>query len=172
MNRVVLLASILVLASACGRKHRASADRAAPNESAPTSSQPLARAENAAPEGLRMLVDRLWTGELALSIEEHEDERVRLQRAIIVEQQVGDDWTRVQASEFTLRPDCATEAPVCVELTRGGALRPPPWSARIGKGQCTASTEGTRVPAGHYRFVVVTCEGGHRVASPPFIVQR
>lgn len=168
MNRVVLFASIVAFAPACGSEPGASAS--------PTSAPPAPSGETAipdvAPSGLRIVVERLWTGEIAISVEEHEDERVSLQRAMIVEQQVGERWNRVEASGLTLRADCSTEAPACVELSRGGALRPPPWSTRSGKGQCTTATEGTPVPAGRYRVVVTTCGGGHRVESAPFNVQR
>ncbi len=120
-----------------------------------------------APAGVRVASIPGRYREVGISVEAHGPGSVRLRRALRVERATGDGFERVGAEGLTLRPDCATEAPECVELAPGAELRPPPWTGALGDAQCGCD-ECRPAPAGRYRFVVTTCDGAHDVASDPF----
>lgn len=109
-------------------------------------------------------------GEVAPSIEQREDERVQIQKNIRVERFDAGQWIEEDVRGLSVRASCDAPETDCVELGRGGALRPPAWNGRRGGGQCVRPGEGVAVPNGLYRFVVATCEGNHRFQSEPFMV--
>jgi hypothetical protein len=111
-------------------------------------------------------------GEVSPIVEAHEDEQLTVQKRIVVETETDGTFRAVDVRGLTLRASCDAPEVDCIELARGGGLRPPPWNARSGIGQCVPVNEGRAVPAGVYRFVVTTCEGGHRVESEPFRIAR
>lgn len=171
MKRAAFLAMLVVLVAACGSRHDAGASAEAPGASAHVNGAP-AGGRGASIEGLRVRAERQRTGEVTLSIEAHGDGLVRLAGALLVEQRSGSGWTRVEANELSVRADCGATAPACVELAHGGALRPPAWTARSGKGQCSGSSEGAALGAGTYRIVATSCDGSQRAESAPFTIPR
>lgn len=121
------------------------------------------------PRGVKVTAEPGRYREVAISIEAHGPGAVRLSPVVRVERAVGEGFE--QAAELSLRADCATQAPECVELAPGAELVPPPWTGALGDAQC-ACDDCSPAPRGRYRFVVTTCEGGHRVESEPFTLGR
>jgi len=129
-------------------------------------------AESGRPDGIRVRAEAYANGDVVAIVEAHGAERVRLRGRLIVEKLVNDDWTGVDGAGLDLRADCATPAPECVDLVRGGGLRPPRWNARARGGQCDAAGADASLPSGRYRFVATTCDGVHRVEGVPFEITR
>jgi hypothetical protein len=119
------------------------------------------------PEGVRIEGRPGRYREVSIAIEAHGPDVVRLRRDIVVERAAGDGFERVDAAGITLRPDCVTEAPECVELAPGAELLPPPWSGALGDAQCECDDCRPAEP-GRYRFVATSCDGAHRIHGEPF----
>jgi len=95
---------------------------------------------------------------------------VQLRSAIKVERQVDAGWQDARVTNFYLIEQC-TRAPVpaCITLAAGATLRPMPWLGNFCYAQCPVNCElDGPLPAGSYRFVVMTCDGTRQFASPPF----
>jgi len=109
---------------------------------------------------------------VAIVLENHGRETVRLTSAIAVEQQSGERWTAVEAAtDLLLRPDCQATVAECIALAPGAALYPPPWRGQVGESQC-ACERCSSAPDGTYRFVVTSCGGAHRSESDAFALRR
>lgn len=108
-------------------------------------------------------------GGVAISVENHGAHDVSLRAAVIVEGRAAGGAFEAHASEssLSLRPDCGHEAERCVTLAPGGELRPPIWNGMWGDMQCECDRCAAADP-GTYRFVVLSCDGQHRVEGAPF----
>ena len=108
---------------------------------------------------------------IAISVEDHGESDVSLRTAVIVETQAPAGAFEPGASEgsLALRPDCEHAAETCVTLAPGGELRPPSWNGTWGDMQCDCERCAPADP-GTYRFVVVTCDGEHRIEGAPFVL--
>lgn len=108
-------------------------------------------------------------GGVAISVENHGAHEVSLRAAVSVEQrgEGGAFTARAEEGSLALRADCTHEAERCVTLAPGGELRPPIWNGTWGDMQCDCDRCAPADP-GTYRFVVVSCDGQHRVEGEPF----
>ncbi len=127
------------------------------------------RGPTPAPTGVRIAAQPGRYREVGIALEAHGPGTVRLRRDVAVERAAGEGFERVAAEGLTLRPDCATEAPECIELAPGAELAPPPWTGVLGEAQCDCD-DCRPAPPGRYRFVVTTCDGAHRIESAPFAI--
>lgn len=112
-------------------------------------------------------------GQVTIDVENRGTELARLAPAIAVERERGDgSFEAVDGiASLTLRPDCRTEPPACVELAPGAVLHPPEWLGTHGDAQCIC-TRCAPVEAGTYRFVLTTCDGAHRLEGVSFAAGR
>lgn len=168
MRRRTLVPTVLLFAVACG----GSDDHGDPTNGQPHTTGTSTTTPSGPPEGVRVRADSFANGDVVAAVEAHGEAPVELRGRLVVERLAGDDWTSVEGAALELRADCATPAPECVSLVRGGGLRPPRWNARARGGQCDAAAEGAPLPSGRYRFVATTCDGLHRIEGVPFEVTR
>lgn len=114
-------------------------------------------------------------GQVTIALENRGTEPARIAPRIVVERETdggGGGFAPVDGiGALTLRSDCETDAPACVELAPGAALYPPSWLGTRGDAQC-ACERCTAVPPGRHRFVVTSCGGTHRVEGEPFDVAQ
>ena len=142
----------------------ASAPEATP---APTTPEAAPVDDPGRPEGLVLRGTPGRAHSVSIALENRGSALVRLSSALGVERQDGEAFVPVSTSGLTLRPDCDHEAPTCVDLAPGGALRPPEFLGTSGDAQCGCDECGP-LDAGVYRFVATTCAGGHRIEGEPF----
>jgi hypothetical protein len=133
---------------------------AAPAEVAPDPVEPRPPAGPAPTLAVRAVRGR--SGHVSIAIENRGTDVARLGALEVVR----DGET---AATLALRDDCEHDAPECRELLPGGALHPPPWLGTIGDAQCACDRCADAEP-GSYAIVVTTCDGAHRLSSPPFAV--
>lgn len=167
MRRFLALA--LLASAACGGESHATGSTST-SESVPAN--PRSNHANAAPDGVRVRAEAYANGDVVATVEAHGDAPVRLRGRLGVERLVGDDWTTVDGAALELRADCGSPAPECVDLVRGGGLRPPRWNARARGGQCDTAGTDASLANGRYRFVATSCDGAHRVEGVPFEITR
>lgn len=99
---------------------------------------------------------------------------LRLSSAVEVEQRTDGVWKSARVANLLLIPKCESgAAPECVSLSTGATLQPVPWRGNYCYSQCPVSCDlDGPLPAGTYRFVVTTCDGKQRFASPAFEKHR
>lgn len=173
MRRALFLSSLL-LSAACGSEGPgAGAGHEGSSAEGRTAAQGSpgdgANAGGGAPDGLVLRAEPAGSTDVAPVLEARGEGTIRVASVVRVERRDGERWTDAGVTELSLRADCERPAEGCVSLAREGSLRPPAWNGRIGRGQCGCPTCAV-APAGDYRFVVTTCEGGHEVASRAFHV--
>ena len=107
-------------------------------------------------------------------VQNHDPSTVQLAREVVVERAQGAGFARFDQAGLALRGSCTDDATGCVALASGGELRPPAWDTHKAAAACdqgagpTAARGPHAVPAGRYRFVLHTCDGGRAVPSEPF----
>ncbi len=165
---VSLLCTFALLA--CGSRDAAHAS--GEREASPTASDAPAGEGTAALEGIRVRATVQRGGEIELAVDHRGGSTVRLRPTVRVEHSVDGSFRPLDVSGLSLRADCATPPPECIELAAGGGLRPPAWNGRSGAGQCVGASAGSAAPNGTYRVVVTSCDGSARATSEPFTIQR
>jgi hypothetical protein len=107
-------------------------------------------------------------GAVDVIVENHGREPVELAATLEVEGQGPGGFAPVEGiAGLSLRRSCEEPGDACLSLVPGAELHPPAWLGTIGDAQCIC-TRCAPAPAGRYRFVVATCDGGHRVEGEAF----
>jgi len=139
---------------------------------APTADDAPTPEPDPAPPPVLGLVGEVVEGGVAIRVESRGARAANLS-GLLVEKRGDDGWEA--AAELSLRSDCQTEAPPCVELVPGAVLMPPKWLGTRGDAQCDCD-RCARAGAGEYRLVALSCapEGHlpHRVAGAAFTLSE
>lgn len=172
----VLSTSLAVFACAGGQaehsseRERASDERQARSSSETSSTEsetPTPRAPAGPPPVLAVRAERTRDRTFAPVVQNRGRELARISSRLVLEREGEDAFEAVPSVDLSLRWDCATAAPECVELAPGAELRPPAWLGTLGDAQCDCE-RCADAPAGTYRFVVTTCDGDHRIVGDAF----
>lgn len=96
---------------------------------------------------------------------------VSLASEIGIEQKADSGWIAIPVTNFYLVAACDSPAKgKCSELAVGANLKPMPWRGWHCYSQCPSSCRlDSAVPAGTYRFVVMSCDRKQRFESKPFL---
>lgn len=109
---------------------------------------------------------------VAISVQNHAKENVKLKARLHVEKQNGQQWTRVNAGDLALRWSCETPVVECVMLSPGAEWLPPAWPAKQGRGACGACADCPMIAAGSYRVIAETCDGSAQIPGETFVIAQ